>query len=92
MNVCIVGTGYVGLVTAACLAETGNHAVCVDVNDHVVERLKKGDVHIYEPGLEDLVQRNLEEERLVFTTSLEEGLRDAVLVFSCVGTPSTDDG
>ncbi|MBS3756471.1 MAG: UDP-glucose/GDP-mannose dehydrogenase family protein [Desulfobacterales bacterium] len=92
MNVCIVGTGYVGLVTAACLAETGNHAVCVDINDHVVDRLRKGDVHIYEPGLEELVQRNLKEERLVFTTSLEGGLRDATLVFSCVGTPSMADG
>ncbi|MFW5936586.1 MAG: nucleotide sugar dehydrogenase, partial [Desulfosalsimonas sp.] len=92
MNVCIVGTGYVGLVTAACLAETGNHAVCVDINDHVVDRLKKGSVHIYEPGLEELVQRNLKEERLVFTTSLEEGIRDATLVFSCVGTPSMADG
>ncbi|MCF8024319.1 MAG: UDP-glucose/GDP-mannose dehydrogenase family protein [Desulfobacteraceae bacterium] len=92
MNVCIVGTGYVGLVTAACLAETGNRAFCVDINDQVIDRLKKGNVHIFEPGLEELVQRNLKEERLVFTTSLNEGMADAALVFSCVGTPSRNDG
>ncbi|MFW5975624.1 MAG: UDP-glucose dehydrogenase family protein [Desulfosalsimonas sp.] len=92
MNVCIVGTGYVGLVTAACLAETGNRAFCVDINEQVIERLKKGDVHIFEPGLEELVQRNLKEERLVFTTSIAEGMADATLVFSCVGTPSRNDG
>lgn len=92
MNVCIVGTGYVGLVTASCLAETGNRAFCVDINEQVIERLKKGDVHIFEPGLEELVQRNLKEERLVFTTSLSEGMADATLVFSCVGTPSRNDG
>ncbi|MBS0014594.1 MAG: UDP-glucose/GDP-mannose dehydrogenase family protein [Desulfobacterales bacterium] len=92
MNVCIVGTGYVGLVTAACLAETGNHAFCVDINDGVIQRLKKGDVHIFEPGLEELVQRNLAEERLVFTTSLKDAMAHANLIFSCVGTPSMEDG
>lgn len=92
MDVCIVGTGYVGLVTAACLAETGNRAVCVDIDDHLVDRLKKGEIHIYEPGLEELVQRNVSEERLEFTTSLEEGMAGAVLVFSCVGTPARMDG
>lgn len=92
MNVCIVGTGYVGLVTAACLAETGNAVYCVDINDSVIERLKKGDVHIFEPGLEELVQRNMNQERLFFTTSIAEGIEDATLVFSCVGTPSRSDG
>ena len=92
MNVCIVGTGYVGLVTAACLAETGNHVFCVDINDGIIQRLKKGDVHIFEPGLEELVQRNLAEERLVFTTSLKEAMASATLIFSCVGTPSMEDG
>jgi UDPglucose 6-dehydrogenase len=92
MNICIVGTGYVGLVTAACFAEMGNHVCCVDVNQAVVEDLKKGTIHIYEPGLEELVQRNATDERLTFTTDLAEGLRDSLFVFICVGTPSCDDG
>lgn len=92
MNLCIVGTGYVGLVSAACFAETGNTVTCVDVNPEVVESLSQGKVHIYEPGLEDLVIRNYKEGRLRFTTSLKEGLDDALLVFITVGTPSNDDG
>lgn len=92
MNVCIVGTGYVGLVSAACFAEMGNNIFCVDVNPKVVETLKSGKVHIYEPGLEDLVKRNTEQGRLTFTTSLEEGMADAQVVFITVGTPCGDDG
>ena len=92
MNICIVGTGYVGLVTAACFAEMGNNVVCVDVNAQVVDRLRAGQVHIYEPGLDELVQRNTQEERLHFTTRIEEGLNDALFVFICVGTPSCTDG
>jgi len=92
MNLCIVGTGYVGLVSAACFAETGNTVTCVDKNPKVVETLKQGRIHIYEPGLEDMVQRNYKEGRLRFTTSLEEGLEDALLVFITVGTPCRDDG
>lgn len=92
MNVCIVGTGYVGLVSAACFAEMGNNVCCVDVNPTVVETLAAGKVHIYEPGLEDLVRRNHEEGRLVFTTSLEQGLAHARFVFVTVGTPPLGDG
>ncbi len=92
MNLCIVGTGYVGLVSAACFAETGNKVTCVDVNPKIVELLKSGKVHIYEPGLDDLVKRNYEQGRLKFTTSLAEGLEDALLVYITVGTPSSDDG
>ena len=92
MNICIVGTGYVGLVTAACFAEMGNHVTCVDVNPDVVDLLNAGRVHIYEPGLETLVERNREEDRLIFTTSIEEGLEKAQIVFITVGTPSGDDG
>jgi len=92
MNVCIVGTGYVGLVSAACFAEMGNTVRCVDVNPEVVETLKAGKVHIYEPGLEELVRRNYAEGRLQFTTSLEDGLKDSLFVFITVGTPSRDDG
>lgn len=92
MNLCIVGTGYVGLVSAACFAETGNTVTCVDKNPKVVETLKQGTVHIYEPGLEDLVHRNYKEGRLRFTTDLREGLEEALLVFVTVGTPCRDDG
>ena len=92
MNVCIVGTGYVGLVSAACFAEMGNTVMCVDVNPAIVERLRAGSVHIFEPGLEDLVQRNTTEGRLRFTTKLAEGLEKAEILFVCVGTPSRDDG
>jgi len=92
MNVCIVGTGYVGLVSAACFAEMGNNIFCVDVNPKVVEKLKNGKVHIYEPGLEELVKRNTEEGRLHFTTSLEEGMKESQVVFITVGTPSLPNG
>ncbi len=92
MNVCIIGTGYVGLVSAACFAEMGNRVSCVDVNHMIVESLKAGRVHIFEPGLEDLVKRNYAEGRLIFTASLEEGLNGAGLAFICVGTPPRPDG
>ena len=92
MNICIIGTGYVGLVAAACLAEMGNDVVCIDVNPEVIEQLKAGKVHIFEPGLEPLVARNTAEGRLTFSTDLAEGMQDALFVFNCVGTPSRPDG
>ena len=92
MRVCIVGTGYVGLVTAACLAEMGNHITCVDIDSQVVNGLKNGKVHIYEPGLEELVQRNQSGGRLEFTTDLKEGIKDVLFVFICVSTPAQTDG
>ena len=92
MNLCIVGTGYVGLVSAACFAEMGNTVRCVDVNPKVVEGLRQGKIHIYEPGLDDLVKRNTAEGRLTFTTDIKEGLNDALFAFICVGTPSGADG
>ena len=92
MNVCIVGTGYVGLVTAACLSEMGNHVRCVDKSAEVVATLHAGSIHIFEPGLEELVRRNSAEGRLVFTTSLPQGLDGADFAFICVGTPSGEDG
>lgn len=92
MNICIVGTGYVGLVSAACFAEMGNHVSCVDINPAVVERLRKGEVHIYEPGLEVMVRRNAQEGRLTFTTDLAEGMKDSLFLFCCVGTPEGEDG
>ncbi len=92
MKICIIGTGYVGLVSAACFAEMGNDVVCMDVNPDVVASLNKGIIHIFEPGLADLVERNHKENRLVFTTSLRDGIKDAAVAFICVGTPSRDDG
>ena len=92
MNLCIVGTGYVGLVSAACFAEMGNTVRCVDSNPAVVEKLSAGLVHLYEPGLEQLVRHNHCQGRLAFSTSLEEGLLGAELVFICVGTPSRANG
>lgn len=92
MKVCIVGTGYVGLVSAACFSEMGNDVRCVDVNPEVVETLKAGRVHIYEPGLETLVQRNYAGGRLSFTTDIAAGLAGAHFAFITVGTPSGDDG
>ena len=92
MNICIVGTGYVGLVTAACLAEMGNHIVCVDSNPAIISGLKEGMVQIFEPGLEPLVKRNALEGRLQFSVDLEQAMEDALFIFNCVGTPPHDDG
>ena len=92
MNVCIIGTGYVGLVAAACLSEMGNDVVCIDVNSDIIDRLNAGKIHIFEPGLEPLVSRNAAEGRLTFSTDLAKGIEDALFVFSCVGTPSNPDG
>ena len=92
MKLCVVGTGYVGLVSAACFAEMGNHVHCIDINEDVVASLRQGKVHIFEPGLDELVERNHKEGRLFFTTSITEGLKDAAVVFICVGTPSCEDG
>ncbi|MDD2966489.1 MAG: UDP-glucose/GDP-mannose dehydrogenase family protein [Desulfovibrionaceae bacterium] len=92
MKLCIIGTGYVGLVSAACFAEMGNTVTCVDVNPAVVEKLKSGYVHIFEPGLEPMVKRSYAEGRLHFTTDLAEGLKGAECAFICVGTPPQEDG
>ena len=92
MNIAIVGTGYVGLVTGTCFAETGANVYCVDTNKEKIEALKKGIIPIYEPGLEDMVLRNVKAERLHFTTSLEECLDKVTSVFCAVGTPPNEDG
>lgn len=91
-NICVIGSGYVGLVTATCFADLGNRVVTVDIDERKIEKLKGGEMPIYEPGLEELVERNVKADRLHFTTSYEEGLRDARFVFICVGTPSAVDG
>ncbi len=92
MKVCIIGTGYVGLVTGACLAENGNDVWCVDIDQAKIAGLKEGRVPIYEPGLEDMVKRNLTENRLRFTTDMKEGLDPSLFVFIAVGTPPMEDG
>ena len=92
MKITVVGTGYVGLVTGTCLAETGNHVCCVDIDEKKVNKLRNGQITIYEPGLEKLFERNLKEERLSFTTHLKEGLEEAEIVFLALPTPPGEDG
>lgn len=92
MKIAIVGSGYVGLVSGACFAEVGVDVTCVDIDSRKIENLKKGDIPIYEPGLDELVSRNMEAGRLHFTTRLEEVIDDVEVVFSAVGTPPDDDG
>ena len=92
MNVAVVGTGYVGLVSGACFAEMGVHVACVDIDEEKIENLKNGKIPIYEPGLDEMVKRNANEGRLTFTTSLKDVIDDVALVFSAVGTPPDEDG
>lgn len=92
MKITVVGTGYVGLVTGTCFAETGNDVTCVDIDANKVKKLSAGQITIYEPGLEKLFERNLKEERLFFTTSLEEGIKDAEVIFLALPTPPGADG
>lgn len=92
MKLCIIGTGYVGLVSAACFAEMGNTVTCVDVNPAVVDKLNAGSVHIFEPGLEPMVRHSRTDGRLTFTTSLADGIAEAECAFICVGTPPQPDG
>lgn len=92
MNIAVVGTGYVGLVTGTCFAETGNHVICVDIDVEKVERLRKGNLPIYEPGLEVIFERNTRQGRLHFTTQLEEAIKDAEVIFLALPTPPGEDG
>ena len=92
MKICMVGTGYVGLVTGTCFAETGNDVICVDNNGEKIKLLNQGHVPIYEPGLDEMIRRNVSEGRLSFTTDLARGVKESLFVFIAVGTPSSDDG
>ena len=92
MNIAVVGTGYVGLVTGTCFAETGNHVTCIDIDVEKVKMLKDGMVPIYEPGLEALFERNIKQKRLSFTTSLNEGIKGAQIIFLALPTPPGEDG
>src|SRR5215510_4455182 len=92
MKIAVIGTGYVGLVAGACLAENGNDVTCVDKDSAKVRALQRGRIPIYEPGLEELVRRNRAEKRLTFTTDLSKGVRSSQIVFIAVGTPTGEDG
>lgn len=92
MNITMVGTGYVGLVTGACFADMGNHVTCLDIDEAKIATLRKGESPIYEPGLTEMIQRNAHAGRLAFTTDRHVAYRDAAIIFICVGTPSRDDG
>ncbi len=92
MKIAVVGTGYVGLVTGTCFAETGNTVTCIDIDVNKVNKLKNGTITIYEPGLEQLFERNIKQERLFFTTNLAEGIKDAKVIFLALPTPPGEDG
>ena len=92
MKVCVIGTGYVGLVAGACLAEMGNDVICVDNDEKKLEKLNKGIIPIYEPGLEPLILQNVEEKRLSFTNNLENAVKKSKICFIAVGTPQSEDG
>ncbi len=92
MKLCVVGTGYVGLVAGTCFAESGNDVICVDIDEAKVAALRRGEVPIYEPGLEELIRRNVAQQRLVFQTDLADAVRRAQLCFIAVGTPEGANG
>jgi UDPglucose 6-dehydrogenase len=91
-QIAVIGVGYVGLVTAACFSDLGNKVIAMDISEEKIEGLKKGEMPIYEPGLEELVERNVNAGRITFTTSFKEALEGSKFVFICVGTPSGVDG
>ena len=92
MKVSVVGVGYVGLVSGACLADVGNHVTCIDIDEERVTDLSDGKVPIHEPGLKEILKTNQFAKRLNFTTSFEQGIRGAEVIFIAVGTPQKDDG
>ena len=92
MNITIVGTGYVGLVTGALFADRGNCVTCVDINQEIVDKLNRGEVHIYESGLKDVVAINVQNNNLSFTTNLNDAVNNSEIIFLAVGTPSNEDG
>ncbi|NDC28745.1 MAG: UDP-glucose/GDP-mannose dehydrogenase family protein, partial [Crocinitomicaceae bacterium] len=91
-KIAVVGTGYVGLVTGTCFAETGNQVICIDIDADKVEKMKNGIIPIYEPNLDTIFERNISAKRLSFTTSLEDGIKDAEIIFLALPTPPGEDG
>src|SRR3990172_6778675 len=92
MNICVIGTGYVGLVTGTCFADFGVNVSCVDKDTSKIDMLKRGEIHIYETGLKEIVDKNINEGRLAFTTDLGESIRKSLVIFIAVGTPPKEDG
>ncbi|MGA7838923.1 MAG: UDP-glucose/GDP-mannose dehydrogenase family protein [Ignavibacteriaceae bacterium] len=92
MNLAVVGTGYVGLVTGTCFAETGNSVICVDIDKNKIEKMRKGKIPIYEPGLQPIFDRNIKDKRITFTTDLYDAVRKAEVIFLCLPTPQDGDG
>ena len=92
MKIAVVGTGYVGLVTGTCFAETGNDVVCVDINEEKVAAMQRGEIPIYEPHLDVLFERNIKQGRLTFTTDLAEAVKPAQIIFLALPTPPGEDG
>ncbi len=92
MKISVIGTGYVGLVTGTCLAETGNDVLCIDIDKEKIDKMQKGEVPIYEPHLDVLFQRNIKANRLRFSTSLEEGIEHGDIIFLALPTPEDEDG
>jgi len=92
MKITVVGTGYVGLVTAACLADLGNNVIGIDIDKKKIANLKKGIIPIYEPGLQEIVKRNLDKKRIIFDTNLGPAVKKTDIIFIAVGTPPKNDG
>ncbi len=92
MNICMIGTGYVGLVTGTCLAHKGNHVICTDIDKHKIEKLNRCEVPIFEPGLEELIKENVKNKRLEFTHNVKEAIQKSEIIYIAVGTPPCADG
>ena len=88
MKLCMIGTGYVGLVSGTCFADIGHTVYCVDKNEHIIKKLNSGEATIYEPGLSELIQENYKAKRLLFTSNISEAIKKSDIIFICVGTPS----
>ena len=92
MNICVIGSGDVGLVTGSCLADSGNNVICLDIDKSKISLLKKGKVGIYEPGLSSIVERNVKSNRLKFTTDYKSAIESSEIIFLAVSTPPNEDG